>query len=275
MNTQPNIAFIGTGNMARAILEGLINSGYPADHIHATTLFPEQIEDLAAKGVHTGTDNAAAVAASDVVVLAVKPQMMQELLQDLAPALQAKQPLVISIAAGITVEALRRWAGYEMALVRCMPNTPALVGKGASGLYACANVDTQQKAIAEKILTSVGVAIWVDSETLIDTVTAVSGSGPAYYFMMMECMTAAAIKLGLDAENAEKLVLQTALGAAEMATQSKHDAAELRRRVTSPKGTTEQAILSFQRDDLEAVVERAMQACFDRAGSLADELCGK
>lgn len=267
------IGFIGAGNMARAIISGLLDSGYSGELIHATTLHPENLEDLAAKGVHTGADNSELVKQCDVVVFAVKPQKIEHVVRDLREELASHQPLVISVAAGITAAALCRWASCDLALVRCMPNTPALVGKGASGLFANDQTRTEQKQLAEQILSAVGITIWVDKEEQIDAVTAVSGSGPAYYFLMMEAMIDAAQKLGLPAEQAQQLVLQTALGAATMASTSEHDAAELRRRVTSPKGTTEQAILSFQREGFESIVEHAMEACKNRAGTLAKELC--
>jgi len=270
---QPIIAFIGTGNMARAILEGLLATGYPASHLWATARNLDKLDDLVARGVQVTDDNDTALLACDVAVLAVKPQMMKALAQNHAAAVQQKRPLLISIAAGISLEALERWLGGNLALVRCMPNTPSLVQCGASGLFANARVDAAQRAQAEQILAAVGITLWVQQETQIDAVTAVSGSGPAYYFLLMEAMASAAQQLGLDPENALQLTLQTALGAARMASSSEHDPAELRRRVTSPKGTTEQALLRFQQGGFEALVLEAMQACRDRAAELTEELC--
>lgn len=271
--TQPTIAFIGTGNMARAILEGLLSDGYPAQSIWATRRQLELLSDLASKGVQTTKDNALAVANADIVVISVKPQMMRETLEGLAPALQAGKPLLISVAAGIDAAALERWAGGDLAVIRSMPNTPSLLKRGACGLFANPRVSAEQRQSAEQIMCAVGITLWCQSEAGIDQVIAVSGSGPAYFFLMMEKMIEAGIALGMDAESARELTLQTALGAAEMAKQTGIEPAELRRRVTSPGGTTEQAILSFERDQLGATVERAMTACRDRAVEMTALLC--
>lgn len=273
MSQQPVVAFIGAGNMARAIIGGLLENGFAPQNIWAAEPESARLEDLAAQGLNTTTDNTAAVAAADLVVLAVKPQIMQAVAADLATAAQQHQPLFISIAAGISLDALERWLGGNAAVVRCMPNTPALVQTGASGLFANARVSDLQRDQATQVMQAVGIALWVQNEAELDAVTAVSGSGPAYYFLMMEAMTAAGVKLGLSEPTARDLTLQTALGAARMASSSDVDAAELRRRVTSPKGTTEQAIKTFQAQGLEAIVEQAMTACRDRAVEMAEELC--
>lgn len=271
--TKPTIAFIGTGNMARAILEGLLSDGYPASSIWATRRQADLLADLAELGVNTTSDNAAAVGESDVVVISVKPQMMRETLEELAPALQARKPLLVSVAAGIDAVALERWAGGDLAVIRSMPNTPSLLKRGACGLFANTRVSTEQRQSADDIMSAVGITIWCDTEAGIDQVIAVSGSGPAYFFLMMEKMIEAGTALGMDADSARELTLQTALGAAEMAKQTGIEPAELRRRVTSPGGTTEQAILSFERDNLGDTVERAMTACRDRAVEMTDLLC--
>lgn len=273
MSQQPVVAFIGAGNMARAIIGGLLENGFAPQNIWAAEPESARLDDLAAQGLNTTTDNQAAVAAADLVVLAVKPQIMQAVAADLATTARQHQPLFVSIAAGISLEALDRWLGGDAAVVRCMPNTPALVQTGASGLFANARVSELQRKQATQVLQAVGIALWVQHEAELDAVTAVSGSGPAYYFLMMEAMTAAGVKLGLSESTARDLTLQTALGAARMASSSDVDAAELRRRVTSPKGTTEQAIKTFQAQGLEAIVEQAMTACRDRAIEMADELC--
>lgn len=273
MSQQPVVAFIGAGNMARAIIGGLLENGFAAANIWAAEPDAARLDDLKAQGLNTTTDNAAAVAAADLVVLAVKPQIMKTVTTSLAEAAQAHQPLFVSIAAGITLEALDRWLGGGTAVVRCMPNTPSLVQTGASGLFANDRVNDLQRTQATQVLEAVGIALWVQNEAELDIVTAISGSGPAYYFLMMEAMTAAGTRLGLNEATARDLTLQTALGAARMASSSDVDAAELRRRVTSPKGTTEQAILTFQAQGLEATVEKAMTACRDRAVDMADELC--
>ncbi|WP_010324973.1 pyrroline-5-carboxylate reductase [Marinobacterium stanieri] len=273
MSQQPVIAFIGAGNMARAIIGGLLENGFAAANIWAAEPDASRLQDLAEQGLKTTSDNNKAVAAADMVILAVKPQIMQAVASELADAAQKHQPLFVSIAAGISLDALDRWLGGNAAVVRCMPNTPSLVQTGASGLFANARVNEQQRNLATQAMEAVGIALWVQNEAELDVVTAISGSGPAYYFLMMEAMTAAGAKLGLSEETARGLTLQTALGAARMASSSDVDAAELRRRVTSPKGTTEQAILTFQAEGLEAIVEKAMVACRDRAEAMAAELC--
>jgi pyrroline-5-carboxylate reductase len=273
MRQPPVIAFIGAGNMARAIIGGLLENGFAPSAIWASEPDVERLQDLAERGLHVTCDNAAAVAAADLVVLAVKPQVMKSVATDLAAAVQSRRPLVVSIAAGISMDALERWLGGAVALVRCMPNTPSLVQTGASGLFANSRVSDQQRQQASAVLEAVGIALWVDSEAELDAVTAISGSGPAYYFLLMEAMIATGVKLGLSEKTARDLTLQTALGAARMACSSDVDPAKLRRRVTSPNGTTERAINTFQAEGFETLVENALTACRDRSIELADELC--
>ncbi len=270
----PRIAFIGGGNMAASLIGGLRAQGLPASAICASDPGTDRRTELhEAHGIDTFADNAQAVAGADVVVLAVKPQVMQTVCRDLAPHLQANQ-LIVSIAAGITCASLQQWLGADTprAIVRCMPNTPALLRQGVSGLFANAAVSDEQKRQAEQLLSAVGLALWLDREELIDAVTAVSGSGPAYFFLLIEAMTAAGEQLGLPRETAAELTLQTALGAARMACESDVEAAELRRRVTSPNGTTEAAIKAFQAGGLEALVQQAMDAAARRSAELAEQL---
>ena len=270
---QPVLAFIGAGNMASAIIGGLLAKGYPAERIWASDPSPEQGHKLAAQwGIHTTTDNLQALDLAEVLVLAVKPQVLKAVCQGMAERVQQRGPLVISIAAGIGATSLERWLGGDVALVRCMPNTPALVETGASGLFATPRVSAAQRLQAEQVLGAVGIALWLDNEAQIDAVTAVSGSGPAYYFLLMEAMIAAGEKQGLSRQVSTQLTLQTALGAARMALASDVDPAELRRRVTSPKGTTEQAVHSFEQGGLRALVDQAMVACADRSRAMAREL---
>ncbi|WP_299197400.1 pyrroline-5-carboxylate reductase [uncultured Amphritea sp.] len=272
MSTQPTLAFIGAGNMARAIIGGLVSNGYPAKKIWACDTQLDKMSDLQQKGLNTTTDNNEAVAEADIVILAVKPQVLKAVAMEMAAAVQHHQPLIVSVAAGILCSSLEQWLGGNIALVRCMPNTPALVKQGASGLYANARVDDAQRSQTEQIMTATGIAMWVESEAHLDAVTAVSGSGPAYYFLMMEAMVTAGEKLGLSREVAQQLTIQTALGAAEMASQSDVEPAELRRRVTSPKGTTERAILTFIDQGLPEIIANGMQACYDRSAALGEEL---
>ncbi len=267
------IAFIGAGNMASAIIGGLITKGFSHTHIWASDPYQESLDKLkASTHVYTSQDNNAIIANADVVILAVKPQQMKMVCADIQQSLTTKKPLIISIAAGITCGMLEQWISKEAAIVRCMPNTPALVLTSASGLFANTNVSTHQREIANQLLEAIGIVSWVEKESLLDAVTALSGSGPAYFFMVMELMIEAGKQLGLDAETAKSLTLQTALGAARMAISSDVDASELRRRVTSPKGTTEAAIKSFEADNLQAIFLKALTAADTRSKSLAKEM---
>lgn len=273
MNT-PRIAFIGGGNMAASLIGGLRAQGVSATSICASDPGADKRAELeSTHGIETFADNSQAVAGADVVLLAVKPQMMQSVCRDLAVHLQSNQ-LIVSIAAGINCASLQEWLGPQTprAIVRCMPNTPSLLRQGVSGLFANAQVSVEQKQQAEQLLSAVGLALWLDEEALIDAVTAVSGSGPAYFFLMIEAMTAAGQHLGLPRDTAAQLTLHTALGAARMACESDVEAAELRRRVTSPNGTTEAAIKAFQTGGFESLVQQAMNAAAQRSAELAEQL---
>lgn len=268
--SNPVIAFIGAGNMASSIIGGLVNKGIPANSIIASDPYPESLEALKKVApVHTTRNNREALGKADIVVLAVKPQLMKPILEELADSAQQHKPLIISIAAGIETRSLDKWLGGNMAIVRCMPNTPALVQAGATALFANPQVNGAQKEQADQIMRAVGIAMWVNDENTLDAVTAVSGSGPAYFFLVMEAMQAAGEQLGLSADAARQLTLQTALGAAQMAIASDVDSAELRRRVTSPGGTTEQAIRVFEEAGLKDIFSKALIACRDRSEQLA------
>ncbi len=259
--------------MASSIIGGLLKSGHRADLISAADPYPaslEQLQSLAA--IKVSGDNATAAADAEVVILAVKPQVMAEAVDSIASAVQANGALVISIAAGITIDTMQQRLGPKAAIVRCMPNTPALLGCGASGLYANDQVSAGQREYAQRILAAVGSTRWVDTEGALDAVTALSGSGPAYFFLFLEAIIDAGCGLGLDRDTATALAVQTALGASSMALESDVDLVELRRRVTSPGGTTERAIQSFEEDDLRGVVARAMRAAADRAAQMAREM---
>ncbi|SFC31539.1 pyrroline-5-carboxylate reductase [Marinospirillum celere] len=274
-NSTPRVAFIGAGNMAGAILRGLIQQGFPADHIWAADPGQDKLDALAKEtGIQVTTDNAEAVMAVDLVVLAVKPQRMQQVLQPLQTAFQQQRPLVVSIAAGLTCATLQGWLGEALPLVRSMPNTPSLLGAGVAGLYATAEVSDQQKSWVEAISQAVGEAVWVSEESQLEAVTAVSGSGPAYYFLFTEALAAAGEKLGLPAELALKLAEHTALGAGRMLSETPETPAELRARVTSPGGTTAEAIRIFEEQGLHKLVDEAAQAAAKRARELAEELKG-
>ncbi|WP_346838473.1 pyrroline-5-carboxylate reductase [Microbulbifer sp. SAOS-129_SWC] len=276
--SEPKMVFIGgAGNMAGAVIGGLVASGYPAAQIVATGRNEQKLADFAARtGVQVSTDNAAAVAEAEVLVLSVKPQMMKELCASIAPVLEAqvsgRKPLVITLAAGIPLAAYQRWLGAGVPIVRAMPNTPALVGTGVTGLYAGDGVTEAQRQIATQMAEAVGIAYWVGEESGIDQVIAVSGSGPAYYFQFMESMIDAAEKAGMARDDAERLTLQTALGAAKLAAASDVDVAQLKRNVMSPNGTTERAVQRFQSGGLPQLVAQAMGDCAARAAEMAREL---
>ena len=265
-----SITFIGGGNMARSLIAGLIRQGVPAAHIHVAEPVAELRQALAADfGVQVHDNASDAAAQGGTWLLAVKPQVLREVCQSLQALAQASRPLVVSIAAGITSAQLQRWLGGDLAVVRAMPNTPALLGAGVTGLFATPSVDTQQHARAEQVLASAGRTVWIDSEGLMDSVTAVSGSGPAYVFLLAEAMEAASVSEGLSPAASRTLVLQTILGAARMLTESDETPAELRRRVTSPNGTTQAAIETFQAGGFEALVAKAVHAATVRGGELS------
>jgi pyrroline-5-carboxylate reductase len=267
------IAFIGGGNMASAILGGLIENGYNSQDILVSDPSQEKRDELAKQfSVITNSSNEAIVAQADVVILAVKPQVMQSVIAPLKTVLEKKKPLIISVAAGISLESLSAWTSPNLSIVRCMPNTPALVQQGASGLLANSNVSESEKELTNTVLSAVGMSVWVNSEAELDAVTALSGSGPAYFFLFIESMITAGTELGLAPETAKQLALQTALGAATMASRSDLEPAQLRKNVTSPNGTTEQAILSFQKQGLETTVKTAMTAAFNRSIEMSKEL---
>jgi len=256
----------------RSLVGGLLAQGWPASHLWLSDSNVGQLAAHAARGCKTVTDNAVLAASVDLLVLSVKPQVMADVLRPLAAVVQAKQPLILSIAAGIPSDSLVRWLGGNLAVVRAMPNTPALVQSGATGLFANDRVSNEQRRLAEQVLGAVGITLWVEHEDLIDAVTAVSGSGPAYFFYVMEAMIAAGVRLGLDERDARALTLQTALGSAQMAITADVAPAELRRRVTSPAGTTEQAVKVFDQAELSVIFERALRACADRGAQMALEL---
>ena len=262
------IAFIGGGNMARALIGGLIRAGTPAGALRVADPAPDRAALAALGPLAIAEDNAAAARGARVVVLAVKPQAMAEACASIAAEVGAADPLVISVAAGTRIADLDRWLGGGRRIVRCMPNTPALVGLGATGMVANAAVDAAGRATAERILASVGIVEWIADEALMDAVTALSGSGPAYFLQLVEHMESAAVALGLPRASARRLALQTGLGAMRMAADADVEPAELRRRVTSPGGTTAAALAAFERGGFEQLVEDALTAARDRGVEL-------
>lgn len=269
MTTSPSIAFIGGGNMARSLIGGLVATGMrPGDILVAEPV--AELRDALARdfGVRVHAE-AAQVADAGTWVFAVKPQVMRGVCESLAGAARSRRPLVVSIAAGITAAQLDRWLGGDIAIVRTMPNTPALLGAGITALFANARVDAAGRDAAERLLAAAGKSVWIEDEGLMDAVTAVSGSGPAYVFLLAEAMEAAAREQGLPADTARALVLQTVLGAARMLTEAGEAPAELRRRVTSPNGTTQAAVESFQAGGFEALVGAAIAAATERGRQLS------
>ncbi|MGO2507977.1 MAG: pyrroline-5-carboxylate reductase [Vibrio hibernica] len=270
---QRKISFIGSGNMARSIFAGMLSSGYKAKNITATGRDESKLKDLAdCYGIHTTTDNANAVQDADVVILAVKPQMMSDVCEAFK-TIDLSNKLIISIAAGISAKRLNEMFGQEVNLVRVMPNTPSLVGKGMSGLYATPQVSSADKHFAGDLMSAVGEICWVAQESGINNIIAAAGSAPAYFFLFMEAMQQEAIAQGFDQDTARLLVQQAALGAAEMVVASPElELSTLREQVTSKGGTTAEAIRTFNDCHLSAIVSKAMQAAVKRAEEMEKQL---
>ncbi|CAK0773123.1 Pyrroline-5-carboxylate reductase [Gammaproteobacteria bacterium] len=267
---QTKISFIGGGNMARSLLGGLIAGGFNPTRLCVADPGEDQRELVQARfGVRAVVSNEEVAQIADVLVLAVKPQILKSVAQSLAPLVQENRPLVISIAAGVRSGDLDRWLGGGVSLVRTMPNTPALVQSGATALYARSEVTAKQRSQAESVMRAVGLTLWVEDEDLLDSVTALSGSGPAYFFLMMEILEQAAIAQGLPKSVSHLLTLQTAFGAAKMALESEEDLSILRARVTSRGGTTERAIEVLESGGLSSLFSSALDAARTRSQELA------
>ncbi|KAJ2124142.1 hypothetical protein GGF48_003859 [Coemansia sp. RSA 921] len=286
MANVPSITFIGGGNMCEAILSGLLKTGHPTSHVRISEPFDQRREYLRTKyGVDVVESNGDAISGKqgmsvssgvscDVVVLAVKPQVVGDVVRGVAGELSAAKPLVISIVAGVAIKDLARWIGIDsnVPLVRLMPNTPALVGEGAAGMYADAAVSAEQRKQTEYVVSKIAKEYtWVDSESGIDAVTAISGSGPAYFFLVIEAMEKAGVEMGLPADAAKRLAAQTALGAAKMVLTSDDDVPTLRKKVTSPNGTTHAAIEQMIASNVPEGITAGVQACQARCQSLSTE----
>ncbi len=272
MNDFGNLTFIGGGNMAAALIGGLIKRGVPAARITVADPSPDRRRQLGREfGVAVASDNTEAAAAAEVIVLAVKPQQMRAVATALAPRLGDSAVLVVSVAAGIPHAALARWFGPRVPVVRTMPNRPALNGFGATGLYAPPGVGAAYRALAESIMSAVSATVWVEHESQMDTVTALSGSGPAYFFLFMEALETAAQQRGLPPEIAHRLTLETAFGAAQMARDSAESLAALREQVTSKGGTTAAALAVLDAAGLRDIVAHAVSAADRRSAELALE----
>ena len=272
MENETVIGFIGAGNMAYALINGLLNNGYDSKNIKVSDPNDELLQKREAElNITTFENNLSLVEVCDIIVFAVKPQVLSKVCLELREKIKPKH-LFISIVAGIRVNDINRWLGGNYSLVRTMPNTPALMQHGVTGLFPNELVNDEQKALVTTILSSVGDCFWVNEEKLIDAITAISGSGPAYFFLLMQSMTQAGMALGLDEKTAKELSVQTAFGASLMATKSGKDPKTLRTNVTSPNGTTQAAIESFQDQNFEGIVASATRAAFDRARELSTEL---
>ncbi len=264
------ISFIGGGNMAHSIIGGLVASGWTANRIHVADPV-ESCRNLLEQefGVHVYHDNQPCVENSRIVVFAVKPQMMRQAVTSIDHQLRTYKPLVMSIAAGIRIADIIRWSSAALPIVRVMPNTPALINSGVSAMLANPQTIDHQRLIAESVMQSVGSVVWVDSERDIDVVTGISGSGPAYYFKLMEIMINSAKDNGLDQQTATTLVLQTAVGAARLALASEHPPARLRQQVTSPGGVTEAALSFMEENGIDRIIADGIEAAIEKSNELA------
>lgn len=270
--TNYNVAFVGSGNMTRAIVGGLIQSRFPASHLLISEPLDSQREILADEfpGAVITDDNDTIVRDATSVVLAVKPQVLPAVCKRLAPTAQERKPLIISIAAGIHSRAIESWLGGDLAIVRAMPNQPAILRLGVTGVYANEHADAEDIGRATEILSAVGSVVMVDNEDDIDTVTAVSGTGPAYFYLLIDMLIDAGVELGLDRDAAERLAIETARGAGQLASEVNESMASLVERVRSPGGTTEAAFQSLETDKVRDIFSRAVTAARDRAVDLAN-----
>jgi len=263
------IAFIGAGNMGSSLIGGLIQNGYTPNQIWASDPSEEKLRHLKTKfNIGTTQNNDQAIASADVVIFAVKPQVFAQIASALSAKIRLHHPLIMSVAAGIREASIQHWLGGEQAIVRVMPNTPALIGCGASALYANSFVSEAQHELAESIMRAVGVIVWLENEKQMDTVTALSGCGPAYFFLMMEALQAAAEELGLPSETARLLTLETGLGAVRMAIESGATLTELRQRVASPGGSTEKALSVLEENNIRDIYKKALLAAKLRSEEL-------
>lgn len=264
------ISFIGAGNMASSLIGGLVANGYDPQKIWASNPHLDKLNSLKKSfNICVTQSNYYAAEHADILIFSVEPHVLKTVATELSPVVKERNPLVISIAVAPTEPVLRQWLGGNFAIVRAMPNTPSMVRNGATGLFANAKTTAQQKELAESILRAVGVTLWVDNEDLMNVVAALSGSGPAYFFLVMEAMQAAGEKLGLTKDVSSLLTRQTALGTAHMAIESKQDVSALRAQVTSPRGTTEQAIKVFEQGHIRELFFDALKAAQNRARELA------
>lgn len=264
------ITIIGAGNMGTSLLGGLVSKQFDPTNIIITGTAEDKLKQIEKKwGIKTSTDNISATSAADIVIFAIKPQLFSKVALELTSSIQQKKPLIISVATGITEASIQQWLGGGISIIRSMPNTPVVIGCGATGLFANPLVTENQKQWADSILSAVGMTLWVDREDLIDVITALSGSGPAYFFLIIEALQQAGEKLGLSPEDARILSLQTAFGATKLALESKKNLVELRKAVTSPGGTTEQAIKVLEKAHIREIMADTLNAAYNRAKELS------
>ena len=268
---QPKIAFIGAGNMSKALVSGLVGSGYESNKIVIANPSKEKLQYFSESlSVRTTSDNVEAAQQADMIVYAVKPHKVRLISEQLCEVVKQNQPLILSVAAGVKINSMAKWLNYTGPIVRAMPNTPASIGEGCTGLFANTAVSDDQRIVVERIFGSIGVFAWLPKESLLNVVTAVSGSSPAYIFSIMEAMQKAAITMGLDANTASLFTAQSVLGAAKLALKQDNQFAKLREAVTSPQGTTQAALDVFKQQKLDKIIADGMQAAADRAEELAE-----
>jgi len=267
--TIQSLGFLGAGNMAGAIIQGLLNSGFPAQSLTICDRNEEKRDIFANQGCNVTSIAEELFSQVDCVLVAVKPQVLKQVLQPLATVAQKHKPLILSVVAAISEQSINQWLGGGLSIIRTMPNTPALVQAGATGLFSNKLVLTEHREFAESVFSGIGTYSWVDNEDLLHSVTAAAGSAPAYFFRFAEAMELAAKEQGLSNIQARTLIGQTMLGAAKMIMETDESISQMRKNVCSPNGTTERAIQSFDEDNINAVVEKAMQACFDRSVELS------
>lgn len=270
------LGFIGAGHIARSLIGGLIANHYPASSIWVSNPNWEKINTLKqAYGVHVSDNNEKVAKEADVIILAVKPDTVPLVAQQIRSIIAERSLLIISLAAGVQVKNLSKWLGDHQVIVRCMPNLPVYVGKGATALFANTFVSKEDQSCAESIMRSVGIVAWLQDEDLMDVVTALSGSGPAYFYLIMSVIEKVAVKSGLDEKTAHLFLLQTVLGSAQMALQSEESIDSLRQQITSPGGTTEQAIKVLEHYKVPQIFTEAFEAALIKAKTLAHELLNK
>jgi pyrroline-5-carboxylate reductase len=266
------LGFIGAGNMAGAIINGLLNSGFEAERLVICDRNEDKLNSFAERGCSTTQSIETVFTTADAVVLAVKPQVLKQVISPFAAVAQAHKPLILSVVAAIPETSINQWLGGNLAMVRTMPNTPSLVMEGATGLFANSLVTPEQKTFAESIFSGIGQYSWVETEDLLHAVTAAAGSAPAYFFRFAEAMSNTAMSQGLTEAQARTLIGQTMLGAAKMMMETDENIGQMCKNVCSPNGTTERAIMSFNNENIDTLVDNAMKACFDRSIELSEQL---